>query len=162
MTDQSVNCSRASCLAKSRAARGTDIRPRAPTTAKPNSRFLPPEARRAAILAAALEEFTARGYEGARLDDVAKRAEVAKGTIYLYFADKETLFQELVRSMVSPVLGALQKLRDVDIPARLLIETLLNTFVREVYGTRRKDIIWLILSEGPRFPAIAEFYYREV
>jgi len=128
--------------------------------AKPRS--LPPEARRAAILAAALEEFTARGYEGARLDDVAKRAGVAKGTIYLYFADKEALFQELVRSMVSPVLGALTQLRDVDIPARALIETLLNTFVREVYGTRRRDIIRLILSEGPRFPAIAEFYYREV
>src|SRR5437868_15181303 len=141
---------------KSSGARGTDISPRARTTAKPKSRFLPPEARRAAILGAALEEFTARGYEGARLDDVAKRAEVAKGTIYLYFADKETLFQELVRSMVSPVLGALEKMRAVDIPARLLIETLLNTFVREVYGTRRKDIIRLILSEGPRFPAIAE------
>src|ERR1043165_6215764 len=69
-----------------------------------------PEERRAAILAAALEEFTARGYEGARLDDVAKRAGIAKGTIYLYFADKETLFQELVRSMVHPVLGMLETL----------------------------------------------------
>src|ERR1044072_7066640 len=55
------------------------------------------EARRAAILAAALEEFTARGFEGARLDDVAKRAGIAKGTIYFYFADKETVFPELVR-----------------------------------------------------------------
>src|SRR3954452_21479186 len=120
------------------------------------------EERRSAILAAALEEFTARGYEGARLDDVAKRAGIAKGTIYLYFADKETLFQELVRSMVHPVLDTLEKLCDVDIPARVLVEALLTTFVREVYGTRRKDIIRLILSEGPRFPAIAEFYYREV
>jgi AcrR family transcriptional regulator len=100
--------------------------------------------------------------EGARLDDVAKRAGIAKGTIYLYFTDKEALFQELVRSMVHPVLGTLEKLRSVDIPARVLVETLLATFVREVYGTRRKDIIRLILSEGPRFPAIAEFYYREV
>ncbi len=125
-------------------------------------RSLPPEARRAAILSAALEEFTARGYEGARLDDVAKRAGIAKGTIYLYFADKEALFQELVRSMVHPVLGMLEKLRDVDIPARMLVETLLTTFVREIYGTRRKDLIRLILNEGPRFPAIAEFYYREV
>jgi AcrR family transcriptional regulator len=131
-----------------------------PTT--PTRRSLPAEARRAAILAAALEEFTARGYEGARLDDVARRAGVAKGTIYLYFADKEALFQELVRSMVHPVIGALEKLREVDIPARMLVETLLTTFVREIYGTRRKDIIRLILSEGPRFPAIAEFYYREV
>jgi AcrR family transcriptional regulator len=125
-------------------------------------RALSPEARREAILAAALDEFTARGYEGARLDDVAKRAGVAKGTIYLYFADKETLFQDLVRSLVHPVLGMLEKMRDVDIPARMLVEGLLNTFVREVYGTRRKDIIRLILNEGPRFPAIAEFYYREV
>src|SRR5436190_7440974 len=128
----------------------------------PRRRSFSPEARRSTILAAALEEFTARGYEGARLDDVAKRAGIAKGTIYLYFADKETLFQELVRSMVHPVLGTLEKLREVDISARVLIETLLTTFVREVYGTRRKDIIRLILSEGPRFPAIAEVYYREV
>jgi len=120
------------------------------------------EERRNAILAAALEEFTARGYEGARLDDVAKRAGIAKGTIYLYFADKETLFQELVRSMVHPVLGTLEKVREVDVPARVLVEMLLTTFVREVYGTRRKDIIRLILSEGPRFPEIGEFYYREV
>ena len=112
--------------------------------------------------AAALDEFTARGYEGARLDDVARRAGVAKGTIYLYFADKETLFQELVRSMVSPVLGTLEQMREVDIPARMLVEGLLGTFVREVYGTRRKDIIRLIMAEGPRFPAIAEFYYGEV
>ena len=61
---------------------------------------------------------------GARLDDVARRAGVAKGTIYLYFADKETLFQELVRSMVSPVLGTLQAVRAVDIPARMLVERL--------------------------------------
>jgi len=121
-----------------------------------------PEARRADILAAALEEFTARGFEATRLDDVARRAGIAKGTIYLYFADKETLFQDLVRSLVHPVLGMLEKMRDVDIPARMLVEGLLNTFVREIYGTRRKDIIRLILNEGARFPAIAEFYYHEV
>ena len=121
-----------------------------------------PEARRAAILDAALEEFTARGYEGARLDDVAKRAGVAKGTIYLYFADKEALFQDLVRSMVHPVLGTLEHMREVDIPARVLIEGMLNTFVREILGTRRKDIVRLILTEGTRFPSIAEFYHREV
>jgi len=143
---------------------------RAATTKKENAtspaprkrRVATPEARRAAILAAALEEFVARGYEGARLDDVAKRASIAKGTIYLYFADKEALFQELVRSMVNPVLATLEQMRAPDIPARMLIEGLLATFVREVYGTRRKDMIRLILAEGPRFPAIAELYYREV
>jgi AcrR family transcriptional regulator len=125
-------------------------------------RSFSPEARRAAILAAALEEFSARGYGGARLEDVAKRAGIAKGTIYLYFADKEALFQDLVRSMVSPILGMLEETREVDLTARALIERLIETFVREVYGTRRKDIIRLIFSEGPRFPALAEFYHREV
>jgi AcrR family transcriptional regulator len=135
----------------------------APADQTPRRRMaVAPQERRAAILAAALEEFTARGYEGARLDDVAKRAGIAKGTIYLHFADKEALFQELVRSMVVPVLGTLEKMQGVDIPARMLVEGLLGTFVREVYGTRRRDLIRLILSEGPRFPAIAEFYYREV
>jgi len=125
-------------------------------------RALSPEARRAAILDAALEEFSARGYEGARLDDVAQRAGIAKGTIYLYFADKEALFQDLVRSMVNPILGMLEQKREIDLPARALVELLIETFVREIYGTRRKDIIRLILSEGSRFPAIAEFYHREV
>jgi AcrR family transcriptional regulator len=137
------------------AARGAVAGPR-------KRRSAAPEERRAAILDAALEEFTARGYEAARLDDVAKRAGVAKGTIYLYFADKEALFQDLVRSMVHPVLGTLEHLREVDIPARMLVEGMLNTFVREILGTRRKDIVRLIFTEGTRFPAIAEFYHREV
>ena len=102
------------------------------TPSRRKRRTRPAEARRAAILAAALEEFTARGYEGARLDDVAKRAGIAKGTIYLYFADKETLFQDLVRSMVHPVLGTLEQMREVDIPARMLVEGMLATFVREI------------------------------
>ena len=55
-----------------------------------------------------------------------------EGTIYLYFADKEALFQDLVRSMVHPVLGTLEHLREVDIPARMLVEGMLNTFVREI------------------------------
>jgi len=125
-------------------------------------RALSPQARRAAILDAALDEFSARGYAAARLDDVAKRAGVAKGTIYLYFADKEALFQDMVRSMVSPILGTLEAMREIDVPARVLVERLLGIFLSEVYGTRRKDIVRLILSEGPRFPAIAEFYHREV
>ena len=149
-----------------RAADATRARAKA-TAASGNAaprkrRSATPEARRAAILDAALEEFTARGYEGARLDDVAKRAGIAKGTIYLHFADKEALFQDLVRSMVNPVLGTLEHMREVDIPARMLVEGMLNTFVREILGTRRKDVVRLILTEGTRFPAIAEFYHREV
>src|SRR5262245_62708862 len=75
-------------------------------------------ARRDAILAAALDEFSARGFAAARLDDVARRAGVAKGTIYLHFADKEALFQDIVRSILSPVVGTLEAALTIDLPVR--------------------------------------------
>src|SRR5713226_7963765 len=110
--------------------------------------------RRAAILAAALEEFSARGFAATRLDDVARRAGVAKGTIYLYFRDKESLFQELVRTMLSPMVGAIEAAPKGDVPVRAVAETIVDLFVREIYGTRRKDVIRLIISEGARFPKL--------
>ena len=118
--------------------------------------------RREAILAAALDEFSAQGFAATRLDDVAKRAGVAKGTIYLYFADKETLFQELIRTQISPVIGGVIHASHADIPLRVFTQQLIEVFVREVLGTRRKDVIRLVITEGSRFPKLAEFYYREV
>ena len=76
-----------------------------PATRKPpRARKVEPETRRQAILDAALAVFAERGFEAARLDDVAARAGVAKGTLYLYFRDKEALFEELVRGAVSPII----------------------------------------------------------
>jgi AcrR family transcriptional regulator len=118
--------------------------------------------RRDAILAAALEEFAINGFAGTRLDDIAKRANVAKGTIYLYFADKETLFQELLRTMFAPIVAALENIPKTDIPTRDIVEQMIGLFVREVVGTRRRDVIRLVIAEGPRFPKLAEFHYREV
>ena len=120
------------------------------------------EQRRATILAAALEEFVARGFAAARLDDVARRARIAKGTIYLYFRDKESLFQELVRTMLSPLVGTIEAASLRDVPIRSVAEMIVDVFITEIYGTRRKDVIRLIISEGPRFPKLAEIYYREV
>jgi len=119
-------------------------------------------ARRQAILAAALDEFSAQGYAAARLDDVAKRAGVAKGTIYLHFADKEALFQELIRSTLSPIVAALEAAPAADVPLRVAVERVAQVFVHEVLPTRRKDIIRLVLTEGRRFPSLAAFYHREV
>ncbi len=96
------------------------------------------------------------------MDDVAKRAGIAKGTIYLYFRDKESLFQELIRTMLTPVVGSIEALRDADIPLRILAERLIDLFVDEIFSTRRRDVIRLMLLEGRRFPKLAEFYYREV
>src|SRR5690242_20824181 len=56
--------------------------------------------RRQAIIEAAMEEFISRGFAATRLDDVAKRAGVAKGTIYLHFKDKESMFEELIRTAI--------------------------------------------------------------
>ncbi len=118
--------------------------------------------RREAILAAALDEFSASGFTAARLDDVARRAGIAKGTIYLYFRDKESLFQELIRTMLTPLVGTIEGLSKADLPIGVLAGHFADLFVREVYETRRRDVIRLMIAEGPRFPKLAEFYYREV
>lgn len=118
--------------------------------------------RRAAIVEAALDEFIARGFTATRLDDVARRAGVAKGTIYLHFKDKETLFEELVRTAIVPLIGGLTTLPPPTGSVREALEAFADNFIQEVATTRRGDIIRLIVAEGPRFPAIADFYYREV
>lgn len=152
---------RAPASAQSKPRRTKGARPAA-AKAVPDARKARSLERRDAILAAALEEFSARGFEATRLDDVAARADIAKGTIYLYFRDKETLFQELIRAMLTPLVGTLEALGAVDMPLAVLADRLVDVFVREVYETRRKDVVRLMITEGRRFPKIAEFYYREV
>src|SRR2546421_13099427 len=83
-------------------------------------------ARREAILAAALDEFSASGFAATRLDDVARRAGVAKGTIYLHFSDKEALFQELVRSALVPILTVLEAAPVAEIPIRVLVTQMIG------------------------------------
>ena len=79
----------------------------APSAKPPSGRAARAAERRQAIIEAALDEFVARGFAATRLDDVAKRAGVAKGTIYLHFKDKEALFQELIRTALVPLIGRL-------------------------------------------------------
>jgi AcrR family transcriptional regulator len=118
--------------------------------------------RRDAILAAALEEFSARGYAAARLEDMAQRAGVGKGTIYLHFRDKEALFQELVTTLLVPFITNIETAPPAGLPIRLVLERLVDLFVREIYGTERRKLIRLIMTEGPRFPQLAEFHYNHV
>src|SRR5258708_30924519 len=119
--------------------------------------------RRGAILEAAMEEFIARGFAATRIDDVAKRADVAKGTIYLHFKDKEALFEELIRTAIVPLVSRLTAPPSVaGAPVRDMIEGFATAFIHDVVTTRRGDIVRLIVAEGPRFPEIADFYYREV
>lgn len=126
-------------------------------------RALPAEDRRKAILAAALAVFSEGGFAQARLDDVARKAGIAKGTVYLYFPTKEALFEELIRSAVNPVLTTLEALSHApDVPFTVLLEKLFGLFRAEVLGTDRRLVLRLLLSEGARFPEVAAFYHREV
>jgi AcrR family transcriptional regulator len=118
--------------------------------------------RRAAIVEAAMDEFIARGFAATRLDDVAKRAGVAKGTLYLHFKDKESMFEELIRTAIVPLIGRMQAPPPIGGSVRDAVEGFALAFIQEVASTRRGDIVRLIVAEGPRFPSIADFYYREV
>jgi AcrR family transcriptional regulator len=130
--------------------------------APPSSRAARAAARRQAIIEAAMDEFIARGFAATRLDDVARRAGVAKGTIYLHFKDKESMFEELIRTAIVPLIGRLASPPPPGASVRSALEGFARTFIEEVATTRRGDIVRLIIAEGPRFPAIADFYYREV
>ncbi|WP_291861130.1 TetR/AcrR family transcriptional regulator [Bradyrhizobium sp.] len=139
------------------------MKAQAPKTAKaPANRAERTAERRAAIIEAALDEFISRGFAATRLDDVAKRAGVAKGTIYLHFKDKESMFEELIRTALVPMINRLHAPPPVGGSVRDMVEGFAQNFIREVASTRRGDIVRLIVAEGPRFPAIADFYYREV
>jgi AcrR family transcriptional regulator len=118
--------------------------------------------RRQAIVEAALEEFVARGFTATRLDDIAKRAGVAKGTIYLHFKDKESMFEELIRTAIVPLVGRITAPPPPGASIRDAVEQMALTFIQEIVTTPRADIVRLIIAEGARFPAIADFYYREV
>ncbi len=130
--------------------------------AQPDQRAKRTAAKRETILAAALAEFARRGFAATRIDDVARRARVAKGTIYLYFKDKDTLFQELVRSSLVPTMMRLSGPPPDDMPTRALLESFASVFIDEIVATPRVNILRLMIAEGKQFPKLAEFYYREV
>ena len=141
---------------------GDNVRP---PTGRPGRRKASVEAtdeRRRIILKAALDVFSRHGFAAARLDDVAAQAGVAKGTLYLYFPNKQTLFEELIRSYVSPLFDKLAQDTLPDVPPQVFITQFFEMFRTQVLGTERQRILQLLISEGSRFPEIAEFYHREV
>jgi AcrR family transcriptional regulator len=113
------------------------------------------------ILAAAFEVFAAHGFEAARIDEVARQAGIAKGTIYLYFPDKERLFRAMVRSLV-------QKRFDVVAASfegtaeQLLRELLSRMYSQVVKNEKVRSIVRLLIAESGRFPQLTEVYHREI
>lgn len=124
---------------------------------------LDPEARRRAILDAALGVFAEKGYAGARMDDVAQRAGLAKGTLYLHFKDKEALFEGLVHELADPVLGAIeQHVASFEGSTRDLLLAVFSHLEAQAVHSPRRHLVKLMMGEGERFPELADFYYREV
>jgi len=135
----------------------------------PSKRTRPPrwqrrkEARPGEIVAAALEVFVERGFAAAKLADVARRAGVTKGTLYLYFDSKEALFKAVVRETIVPVIAQGEALaRSFTGSARELLERLVREYWRLVGETALAGIPKLMMAEAATFPELTRFYYDEV
>ena len=121
------------------------------------------QAKERAILDAALDVFAESGFAPARLEEVAARAGVAKGTIYLYFPSKQALFEALIRTGIGASIEAAgAEAAALDLPFEAVVRGLFTRMRREILATRRKEIIRLVIAESGRFPELAEFYYRGV
>ncbi len=115
------------------------------------------------ILQAALEVFTDRGFAATKLEDVARRAGVTKGTIYLYYENKDALFKALVRETIVPVIAKGEALaHSFTGTARDLFEQLIREYFRLVGDTPLSGIPRLMIAEAGNFPELARFYYEEV
>ena len=121
------------------------------------------EARPAELMSAALDLFVERGFAATRLDEVAARAGVSKGTLYLYFSSKEELFKAVIRSGIVPLIERGERLLNDHrgTSAELLREIVFNWWA-SVGTTQLGGIPKLMFSECRNFPEIGKFYYEEV
>jgi AcrR family transcriptional regulator len=131
--------------------------------AKPRSRRAAPEQRRAAILDAALAEFALHGFAGARIEDVARRARVSKGAVYLYFPAKQALFEALVRRDIGPKVAMARGFLDAyDGPLEPALQRLADMLAGLIDSGRAPIYPRLLVAEAPRLPELVGFYRREV
>lgn len=121
------------------------------------------EARPQELLAAAIDLFVERGFASTRLEDVARRAGVSKGTLYLYYANKEDLFKAVVRQSIVPVIGdAETSVAEFEGHSAELLRHVILNWWRRVGATNASGISKLILAEADNFPELARFYQQEV
>jgi AcrR family transcriptional regulator len=119
------------------------------------------EARPDEILDAALDVFIANGFDAARMDDVAARAGVTKGALYLYFEGKEAMLRALIEREVQPMVARLEALAEARSPDPTeLIRQAAQIVSRALANPRLFAVPLLIVGISGRFPDIAE-YYRE-
>lgn len=134
-----------------------------PHTPTPSPRRRRKDARPAEFLDAALESFVEKGYAATRLEDVARRAGAAKGTVYLYFQSKENLFEAVIREGLLPVMEEGESLlSQFDGKSADLLRELLQGWWLRVGETRLAAISKIMIAEAGNFPEVARFYYEHV
>lgn len=115
------------------------------------------------ITAAALAAFAERGYAATRVDDVAKRAGVSKGLLYLYFKTKEDLFKAVIRSFVVPRIDALTAIIDSsEMSAEDFLRGPFLEFAKTLPGSPISILVRLMIAEGPKHPDLLQFYWDNV
>lgn len=121
------------------------------------------EERPAEITQAALEAFAEHGYAATRVDEVARRAGVSKGLLYLYFKTKEELFKAVIRSAVVPRIGALKiAIEDTDLSAEEFLRGPFLEFIRKLPDSPARIVVRLMIAEGPKHPDLTEYYCEQV
>lgn len=119
--------------------------------------------RPAELLDAALSVFVERGYAAARLEEIAARAGVSKGTLYLYYEGKEALFKAVIEEAIVPLIAEGEALvANCDCRADEVLRDLMVGWWRAVGGTRLAGIPKLMIAEARNFPEIAQFYFDQV
>jgi AcrR family transcriptional regulator len=116
------------------------------------------QARPGEILSAALACFTERGFAGTRMEDVAAKAGVTKGTVYLYYSTKDELFEAVVRSELVPNIDRLEAALDDLVPASVLLERLFSFWAQTVARSPLSVIPKIVIAEAGNFPELARFF----
>jgi AcrR family transcriptional regulator len=122
------------------------------------------DARPQELLAAALELFTDRGFAATRLEDVARAAGVSKGTLYLYFENKQELFKAVVRENVVQLIGeAEEELAGAEnMSSEALLRAMLERWWSHAANRKLAGLTKLMMAESGNFPELAQFYEEEV
>lgn len=121
------------------------------------------DARPQELTDAALELFVQHGYAATRLDDVAAKAGVSKGTLYLYFDGKEELFKAVVRSNVVPLIAqAEQLIEHFSGTSEEMFRALVMGWWAAIGDSKASGLPKLIVSEAQNFPEVARWYHDEV
>lgn len=115
------------------------------------------------ITAAALEAFAEKGYAATRVTDVAKKAGVSKGLLYLYFRTKEELFKSVIKSFVSPRIDALKtEIETTDLSAREYFRGPFLEFAKQIPRSPARVLVRLMIAEGSKYPELTHWYQENV